>query len=171
MYSILLIIIAIFAIIWTYNNITEQFESTTSLQDLDITSTKALGEQRYLSYLSDVNDAFQEAIPRTGPFKGTCDDTINKIAENKALKSAYDKMMSDKTKFNGELFEKDHCVTLANWVCEFTDPNMYLSESLYFPPRWIVPTLAKMKLPKSTSLSCFNTNLNCCRRAQKNKTY
>jgi hypothetical protein len=153
-------------------NITEQFESTSLLQDLDITPMKdTLGEQRYLSYLSDVNDAFQQAIPKTGPFKGTCNDTINKIAENKALKSAYDKMMSDKTKFNGELFEKDHCVTLANWVCEFTDPNMYLSESLYFPPRWIVPTLAKMKLPKTTSLSCFNTNLNCCRRAQKNKTY
>lgn len=166
-----LILLIVACTLVLYFNMKQETFTATKYQKYAVPDKSKLGEQRYLRYLSDINDKFQQEIPKTGPFKGSCDDTINKLAENKALRYAHDKMFNDRSKFGDNIFERDPCVTLANYVCEFTDPNMYLSETANFPPRWTVKTLAKTPLPKHTNLNCFNSTLNCCRRSQNNKLF
>lgn len=118
-----------------------------------------LGEQRYLTFLTDVNNSWKSKVPKTGPFRGSCDDKVNERIQNEALKEAYTKLDSLSL---SQQFSRDPCIAYANYLCEFTDPNMYIVNSL-FPPRWLVKTYSSQALPKQTYLSCFNQNYDCCK--------
>jgi hypothetical protein len=123
-----------------------------------------LKPQRYLKFLGDVNDSFRSKMPKQGPFRGSCDDKLNDKIQRLALKEAYTKLDG-----GGRLqaqFSRDPCVIYANYLCEFTDPGMYLVESKHMAPRWLVNTYNTQELPKQTSLSCFAVNYNCCKQAQ-----
>jgi hypothetical protein len=122
------------------------------------TTTK---KQRYLSFLDNLNVRFKSNLPKTGPYRGTCDDKLNQTLQNKSLNDVFNSEI--KNNDLEESFRKDPCVAVSNYLCEFTDPNMYLSES-QMPPRWIMKSLKDQPLPSHVDIHCFNRIYNCCRQ-------
>lgn len=59
----------------------------------------------------------------------------------------------------------EKCVYKANFLSEFTNPQLYLtSNNIYFPPRWLEKSPYKnVPLPKTTNLKLWNDMYNCCR--------
>jgi hypothetical protein len=123
-------------------------------------NTNELKENRYLSFLSKAHDAFKLKAPRKGPFRGTCDDKVNVAMQREALKTAF----KDTSRDLDEKFPKDPCVAISNHLCEFTDPNLYLSESR-FPPRWLMKTMKGQTLPMQTNIPCYNRTYDCCKQS------
>ncbi len=124
------------------------------------TTTK---QQRYLSFLSELNDNFKNKIPQTGPFRGTCNDKLNQVLQNESLKEVFNKQVKSNNLENE--FKRDPCIAVSNHLCQFTDPKMYLSES-QIPPRWLMKSLRDKPLPHHVDLSCFNRTYNCCKQSK-----
>jgi hypothetical protein len=128
--------------------------------------------QKYLQFLSRLNDKFKESMPKTGVFRGTCDDTINEKIKQQVISDSFqelDKEISpDRRPYKREVSKKDKtktldCVGMSNELCETTNPYFYLIDSPYFPPPWILPTYKDIDYPKNTNLTCFNKNFSCCK--------
>lgn len=127
----------------------------------------ALKPQRYLTFLSNVNDSLKSQMPKTAAFRGSCDDKVNERVQNESLKDAYTKLDTD-----GVLkaqFSRDPCIAYAHHLCQFTDPSLYLTETKTMAPRWLVNTYKNQELPTHVSLNCFNSNYNCCKRSQQQR--
>lgn len=129
--------------------------------------TKTIKGQRYLSFLDDLNTDFKGRLPKTGPFRGTCDDKLNKAIEKLSLKAVFDKNI-DERGLRAD-FKRDPCVAISNYLCEFTDPNMYLTES-QMPPRWLMKSLKDAPLPMHVDIACYNKTYNCCRAGSTTHT-
>jgi hypothetical protein len=161
-------IILAFLIFFTFFLVKKEDYANTALitkyDDLTV-SQDGLKEQRYLHFLSDVNDSVKEQMPKTGVFRGSCDDKVNIDIQKKVLNRAYMKVIKD----NGLIkdFQKDVCVSAANYLCEMTDPTLYLSQSR-MPPRWMMKSYRDVHLPKNTDLACFVSNYNCCKKSMTN---
>uniref|UniRef100_A0A6C0H770 Uncharacterized protein n=1 Tax=viral metagenome TaxID=1070528 RepID=A0A6C0H770_9ZZZZ len=123
--------------------------------------------QRYLTFLSDVNDSLKSQMPRTGAYRGSCDDKLNERIQNEALTDAYTKL--DGGGILKAQFARDPCFIYANHLCELTDPSLYLVESKIMAPRWLVNTYKNQALPTHVSLNCFNSNYDCCKRSQQQR--
>lgn len=121
-----------------------------------------LKEQRYLSFLGNVNENFKSKSPKTGPFRGSCDDKINTMIQLKALNEEYSRILSKSAA------HQDPCVAVSQYLCEFTHPNMYLSET-QMAPKWLVKSLKNKPPPTHINLSCFATNYDCCKNATLQK--
>lgn len=119
--------------------------------------------QIYLDFLSDLNQNMKSKAPITGAFRGSCDDKVNQQFQNQALYESYSKLNKDNL---SEKFKRDPCIAYANYLCEFTDPALYLSENQYFPPRWLTKTYKDQRMPYYTNISCFNSNYNCCKQSK-----
>jgi hypothetical protein len=110
-------------------------------------------------------------MPKTGPFRGSCDDNLNQKIQKQVLGDIFDTM--DKTTKDIPHYKKEHsrtdpkrsydCVGMASHVCETTNPYFYLSESKHFPPPWTVATYKSLDYPTNTNLNCFNKNFDCCK--------
>jgi len=125
-----------------------------------------LKEQCYLTFLDNLNDNFKSKSPKTGPFRGSCDDKINTLLQLTALDEEYSNLHKKTNEF-----ESDPCVAVSNYLCTFTHPNMFLSETS-MPPKWLMSSLKNIPPPTHTNLQCFATNYNCCKQSQtikKNK--
>ena len=132
-----------------------------------------LKEQRYLSFLDNVNENFKSKSPKTGPFRGSCDDKINTMVQLKALNEEYSRSAQTLgtaqnigTPQSGS--HQDPCVSVSQYLCEFTHPNMYLSET-QMAPKWLMKSLKNKPPPTHINLSCFATNYDCCKQSLKSK--
>ncbi len=43
--------------------------------------------------------------------------------------------------------------------CSYTSPYMYISNSITFPPPWLIKSYKNLPLPQSTNLQCYNNSL------------
>jgi len=143
----------------------EQYLNDYNIYKLD--NFTSLKPQRYLTFLSDVNDSLKSKMPKTGSFRGSCDDKVNERIQNEALQDAYTKL--DGGGVLKAQFSRDPCVIYASHLCEFTDPSLYLTESKTMAPRWLVNTYKDQALPTHVSLNCFNSNYDCCKRSQQQR--
>jgi hypothetical protein len=138
--------------------------STKSIEKLE-----NLKDQRYLSFLSNVNENFKSKAPKTGAFRGSCDDRINTQIQLKALHEEYSRIQgTEHSRIHGGNNGGDPCVSVANYLCEFTHPNMYLSET-QMAPKWLMKSLKDVSPPTHINLSCFATNYDCCKNATLQK--
>jgi hypothetical protein len=127
-------------------------------------------KQKYLQFLGNINDKFKEYMPKTGTFRGSCDDKVNETIQKRVLAEVFEKQDSDKGKglYKREKSKIDpsksyDCVGISSNLCETPNPYFYLSESTHFPPPWTIATYKNVDYPKVTNLKCFNKNLDCCR--------
>lgn len=127
-------------------------------------------KQKYLQFLGNINDKFKEYMPKTGTFRGSCDDKVNEAIQKRVLGEIFEKQQSDKNKplYKREKSKLDpnksyDCVGISTNICEAPNPYFYLSESTHFPPPWTVATYKDVEYPKVTNLNCFNKNFDCCR--------
>jgi hypothetical protein len=102
-------------------------------------------QQKFLTYLSSLNDIYKSKIKKLSK-KEICNDKINEKIQIDAVRQVFNTPKN-----------KMECIIKASEVCEFTDPNLYLSETT-FPLGWI----KDVELPKNVDLSCFNQNYDCC---------
>lgn len=114
-----------------------------------------LKEQRYLQFLDNVYDNYKSKSTK----ESTCNPQLNDMLENEVLKSSYEKYK------DVPQVHKDKCISIANHLCETTDPIMYTNENPYSAPRWLMNTYKNAEIPKMTNLNCFETNYRCCRKA------
>lgn len=127
-------------------------------------------KQKYLQFLGDTNDKFKEYMPKTGTFRGSCDDKINEKIQKRILSEVFEKGGADKST---TLYKTEHsrvdpnksydCVGISNNLCESVNPFFYLSDSTHFPPPWTVSTYKDIDYPKNTNLNCFSKTFDCCR--------
>lgn len=127
----------------------------------DMSIITKLKPQKYLTFLDDVNRSMKSKAPITGAFRGSCDDKVNQKFQKESLKEAY--MKIEERDHVSDNFKRDPCIAYANELCEFIDPMLYLSESTYSAPRWLIKTYDTHSLPPHTELNCFNTNYTCCK--------
>jgi hypothetical protein len=147
-------------------------------------------KQKYLQFLANINDKFKEYMPKTGSFRGSCDDKVNEriqklvLEENFAKRETEYKKQTDKKQTDKKQTDKKqtdrpyvykreqsrtkpaisyNCVGISNDLCETTDPYFYLLDSSYFPPPWTVASYKNIDYPKNTNLSCFNKTFDCCK--------
>lgn len=127
-------------------------------------------KQKYLQFLGNINDKFKEYMPKTGTFRGSCDDKVNEAVQKRVLAEVFEKQNDDKSKgfYKREQSKTDpsksyDCVGISTNLCEAPNPYFYLSESTHFPPPWTIATYKNIEYPKVTNLKCFNKNLDCCR--------
>jgi hypothetical protein len=123
-----------------------------------------LKRQKHLDFLGNLKNRFDELAPKTGGFRGSCDDKINAQLQKKVLNDVFTNLKQEKVHYKIDNKQKGiDCVGIASDICEFTNPYFYLSQSLYFPPPWTVNSFKNIEYPKNVNLSCFNKNYDCCR--------
>lgn len=135
----------------------DNFDPLSHYKELLIPATTK--KQRYLSFLDDLNVNYKNKLPQTGPYRGTCDDKLNQVLQNKSLQEVFDNQINDNNL--QDEFKRDPCIAVSSYLCQFTDPMMYLSESR-MPPRWAMRSLKDEPLPYHVDISCFNKTYNCC---------
>lgn len=196
MYILLVIIVLLYMFLFTNPiKLTEKFVNTNDPKftldynddgyDLKYTGKKRLNDekvsklvvsgldpnkQKYLQFLGNINDKFKEYMPKTGTFRGSCDDKVNEAIQKRVLDEVFEKQDADKNKglYKREKSKTDpsksyDCVGISTNLCEAPNPYSYLSESSHFPPPWTIATYKNIDYPKVTNLKCFNKNLDCCR--------
>lgn len=119
-------------------------------------SDKSTGKQVHLNYLNDVLTNFKKKDIR-------CSDKLTDLIQKDILLPVYNKYQKE---FNNNT-DLD-CLGLANYLCQFTDPNFYISsDKSFLPPPWQIKTFQSITYPKQTNLQCFKDHFNCCKQAKK----
>lgn len=104
-----------------------------------------LSDQTYLNFLQKVYDQFKIVT------KKNCSPKLTDEMKNEILNPVYNAK------------NKNDCVNISQQLCEFTDPNFYISsDKSYLPPPWLIKSFKNIEYPKQTNLHCFNENMNCC---------
>ena len=126
-------------------------------------------KQIYLNFLGNLYDNYKIKKSKV-PVEDICNPAIQELLENEALKDTYSKYSTntENTKTENIIVpnvHKDKCISIANYLCDTTDPSLYMSENPYFPPRWLVNTYKNTPAPNMTNLNCFKTNYMCCKKS------
>jgi len=168
------IIIIIFVLVYILSS--QYIESFANYESKRLPySTK---EDVYMNFLDNLKDSFKNYITeenyRTNfsiPQRVLCDDDLRKKIQKNALLDAFKTVPQKEIDKDSSLFDKnkgllyatsDNCGDKATYLCELTNPMLYMSQNPYFPPRWIGP-YKKVQLPKHTDLKCWNNMRNCCK--------
>ena len=173
-YLILLIICIIFTL---YYNKEEFNNDTLELDGKDIELFKYdnykidkldLKKQRFLMYLDKINNEYKKNIKMESDVRGTFDNKVAEKIQKRSLKSVYElKQQDEEYKKYNKYKEASNggvdCVGISSYLCEYTNPYLYLSESKYFPPQWVVKQYKDIDLPKTIDLNCYNKTNDCCR--------
>lgn len=139
----------------------------------------------YMNFLGDLNDSFGKHLKEVSkdsnsPIrqKALCDDRVRKEVQSKALIDAFKKVQEKDISKDSKLFDNNipeiskitfkvvndrTCANKASQLCDLTDPMLYMSQNLNFPPRWIFKPYRDTSLPKHTNLKCWSNMLNCCK--------
>jgi hypothetical protein len=175
-------IIIILLVILNKSNTREDF----TLNDIKYKEQKIkypIKEDLYMNFLEDLNDSFKKNIDKINTNKKSpikqislCDNKVKIEIQRKALNQAFSKIPSDsKEIFNSPVFDKspseldfidnskNKCLYKANHISEYTNPMFYLSQNIYFPPRWIFKPYKNIPLPKHTNLKQWTSMYNCCK--------
>lgn len=177
------IISIIVIIIFIKPNINEDFTDINTIKYKDTyknKSVKNLKKDIYMDFLGDLNNSFKVHLDNhndsNSPIKQKvmCNDKIKIDIQSSALKDAFNKVPSDIDIFNSPVFDKseskldfkdnskNQCLYKAQHISEYTNPMFYLSESIYFPPKWLGP-YKDIPLPKHTNLKQWSNMHNCCK--------
>lgn len=168
MYLLIVFIIILVIITNLLDRSSEKFESIKPLNleykkiILPNETIKNFKKDNYMNFIRNVNNKLEEKLQ-------TCD---NNNLKSDALKFAFEKtpLENSYSKIEKTVWDpiptgipnNDMCVNKSVNICEFTDPNLYVtSNQIYFPPRWIGP-YKNDTLPKHTDLNCYNRMYNCC---------
>lgn len=159
MFVILIFLILLSYLLYSQRQVKEHFQTipnTYDTQSVDV----PLKQDVYMNFLDTLNTNYKHM------------DTL----ENKSLDEAFATVPGDgKEIFASSLFVKEEpsidfvdkskndCLYKANHISEYTNPMFYLSETKYFPPRWIVKTYKDIPLPKHTNLKQWQNMFNCCK--------
>jgi len=145
-----------------------------NIDDFLLTQQTKLKEQRLLDFFDTINLQTKERIaaslPKTASkFNGYCKNMrhVNQSIQNDITKNAYDSLLKSHPDLKNN-FKQDPCVAAANYICEFTDPLLYLSQTR-MPPRWLIKTLRDVDPPKNTYITCYNSIYDCCKRKKQSK--
>lgn len=174
---IVYIVLLVFLILW-FNSNTEKFvNSPYNRQKLPYT----VKQDTYMNFLGDLNDSFKKHLKEASkdsdsPIrqKALCDDRVRKEVQSKALIDSFKKVQEKYIDKDSQLFDNTPqlpfntsstrtCASKASQLCELTDPMLYMSQSKYFPPRWIFKPYRDTPLPKHTDLKCWANMNNCCK--------
>lgn len=156
--NLIITVIFIGLILFLINNFISNSETFVGIEDKynKYKIDTPLKEQRYLTFLDSVYTNYKLKANK----ESICNPQLNDILENEVLKSSYEKY-----KDNVPQVHKDKCTSIANYLCETTDPIMYTNENPYSAPRWLMKSYKNIGIPKMTNLNCFETNYRCCRKA------
>lgn len=153
-----------------YSLIVKDYSPSDIPEHLKVSNLK---HQKYLSFLGNLKDRFDQLAPKTGPFRGSCDHKVNQDIQKKVLNDVFIDLENKQLslpKYKKE-FSKNNkgqgidCVGISSDICETTNPYFYLSESINFPPPWTVNSFKNIEYPKNVNLTCFNKNHDCCKEA------
>lgn len=133
-----------------------------------------LKEDVYMNFLGKLNDSFNIYLKEintnsTIPQTVLCNDVIRKKVQTKALTDAFKTLnekdtpeLSKDSQITFVVNDNRTCANKSSYLCEFTNPILYLNDNVNFPPRWIGP-YKNTPLPKHTNLNCWNDIFNCCK--------
>lgn len=166
---LILFIIGIFVFVFLYqrkesfiSNYNDKYEK----YKYDLPNKK----QIYLNFLGNLYDNYKLKKSKI-PNEDICNPAIQELLENETLKETYSKYSySPNNNFSNENIvipnvHQDKCISIANYLCDTTDPSIYMSENPYFPARWLMNTYKNTPVPKMTNLNCFKTNYMCCKKS------
>jgi hypothetical protein len=179
---LIIVIVFIITILINLKNTNEHFTQNEQEYKQQII-TEPLKQDLYMNFLGDLNNSFKKNLNDESNGKNLaikqqimCDDKVKIKVQTKALNEAFEKISIDKSKiFKSPVFDnspsqldfidnsKNNCLYKANHISEFTNPMFYLSETITFPPRWLMKTYKDVPLPKHTSLKQWNNMYNCCK--------
>lgn len=128
-------------------------------------SDEKLQDQEYLTFLENVYSEFKN---KTKSIDKLTDQTENDILS--PVYKKWDENTPNKTIYKKEINKKGElsidCTALSNHLCQFTDPNFYLSsDRVYAPPPWLLKSYKNLEYLKQTNLNCFNQNFACCKKS------
>lgn len=125
-------------------------------------------KQIYLNFLGNLYDNYKIKKSKL-PTEEICNPAIQELLENETLKDTYSKYSTNNDSNQETIVvpnvHQDKCISIANYLCDTTDPSIYMSENPYFAPRWLVNTYKNMPAPNMTNLNCFKTNYMCCKKS------
>lgn len=155
---ILILIIIIFLI-------TKKFEYFNQDPYKNYISEEKLQDQTYLTFLENVYTEFKD---KTKSIDKLTDQTENDILS--PIYKKWDTNTPNKLIYKKEINKKGElsldCTALSNHLCQFTDPNFYLSsDRVYAPPPWLLKSYKDLEYLKQTNLNCFNQNFACCKKS------
>lgn len=157
--SLILFIFVVIFIVYIYLfNVQERFSN------LNYT-TKQLKQQienrPIMTFFGDIKQKYDEnfkskIINSNQNFnkqKTLCDDKIILKIQDQILDESFQKVpvIND-------------CMAKANYLCEFTKPEMHLSDNKYFQPKWIFPPYQNQPVPKAIDLNCWDQMYSCCKK-------
>lgn len=152
---LLLIIIVILLFANNYENFNQDFYKSYKID-------KQLKRQEYLTFLDDTYNEFKTKTKNIDKLTDSVQKDIlfpvyKKWDETTPKKLSYINKQNDKS---------IDCVGLSNYLCQFTDPNFYISsDKVYAPPPWLINSYKDIDYSKQTNLKCFNENLSCCKKS------
>lgn len=160
MKHIILFIVIILIILFT-----KSYESFNQDQYKSYVFDEKLKSQEYLSFLENVYSEFKK---KTKTIDKLTDDIENDILS--PIYKKWDENTPNKTIYKKELNKKGElsidCTALSNHLCQYTDPNFYISsDRVYAPPPWLIKSYKDLEYPKQTNLKCFNENFACCKKS------
>lgn len=157
---LLLLLLLIFIVglcIFRYPKLEEHFQSLTPHDKYNAFTLDSPSQPKpILDFMEDVDTTYKNLAPSSGPFRGSCDDKVNQLFQNKAVRAAFSHVSK-------KPLEKHDCPRLAASVCTFTDPALFLGDHQGVP---FDHACYKTHLPPSTvNLTCYNSLVTCCARA------
>lgn len=126
----------------------------------------------YMNFLGDLKISLKKNMTNKKQ-KMLCNDKVRIKVQTNALNEAFKKIPLNT--FKSPVFDKtlnklnfidnsiNDCVYKANHISEFTNPMFYLSDTITFPPRWLIKTYDNIPLPKHTNLKQWSNMYNCCK--------
>lgn len=128
--------------------------------------------QKYLTFLNDINESFKQKIKNTTELNAErCSGQGSNIeldenTQREILQPVYKKWAQKFPKYFNKTSDALDCVSISDNLCQFTDPNFYLSsDRVYAPPPWTIKSYKDIEYSKQTNLKCFNENLSCCKKS------
>lgn len=104
-------------------------------------------DNKYINLLGTIHTKFLEKLdhsPSNNPFRGTCNDILNKQLQNASIKESLTKLSSES------------CNNYASRICQEVDPRVMIISNRY-------AKISEINPPKTLNNTCYNNLLNCCK--------
>lgn len=119
-------------------------------------------KHKYLEFLYDVTEDFKNKSPKTGAFRGSCDEKVNTKVQNTVMHAAYSKLHNNSN--TEAATSRQRCQNAAVELCNYTHPYMHVNQT-GFAPRWLLKSLDNEPLPQQLDLACYASHYGCCMNA------
>ena len=148
--------------------ITENINGELTPDSKYLIDTTQLSQKKQLLFLDKINNLMKKSKQNID--KGKCIDAQGTLpTQNPSVRQGIDL----KNSFNeleknivNDKFKKDSCISISSELCEYTNPYLYLPETINTPPAYLLKSFKDITLPKNVDLNCFNTFFNCCKNSK-----